>query len=167
MTQIDKALKTSRRVVRNAGTAANAAISGGEMLNAAGEVVAARMSIMAAGMADPSRVDLKEMALMGSEKVEALSASAAATARTFAEVGGRLSAGAVAEMGLASRAAAEVVAARTPAAAVQAQYGYALGWWSRALSQALILNTEMLKVQTEAMRPIHKAAVDNAKRLKR
>ena len=78
-----------------------------------------------------------------------------------------MSAGAVAEMGLASRAAAEVVAARTPAAAVQAQYGYALGWWSRALSQALILNTEMLKVQTEAMRPIHKAAVDNAKRLKR
>ena len=142
-------------------------VSSGEMMNAAGEVVAARMSIMAAGMADPSRVDLKEMALMGSEKVEALSASAAATARTFAEVGGRLSAGAVTEMGLASRAAAEVAAARTLAAAVQAQYGYALGWWSRALSQALILNTEMLKVQTEAMRPIHKAAVDNAKRLKR
>lgn len=142
-------------------------VSSGEMMNAAGEVVAARMSIMAAGMADPSKVDLKEMALMGSEKVEALSASAAATARTFAEVGGRLSAGAVTEMGLASRAVAEVAAAKTPAAVVQAQYGYALGWWSRALSQALTLNTEMLKVQTEAMRPIHKAAVDNAKRLKR
>lgn len=167
MTRIDKALKTSRRVVRNASTAANAAISGGEMLNAAGEVVAARLNIMAAGMADPSKVDLKEMALMGLEKVEALSASAAATARTFGEIGGRIGAGAVTEMGLASRAAAEMAAAKTPAAAAQAQFGYAMGWWGRALSQALTFNTEMLKVQTEAMRPIHKAAVANAKRLRK
>ena len=167
MTQIDKALKTGRRVVRNANTAANAAISGGEMMNAAGEVVAARLNIMAAGMADPSKVDLKEMALMGSEKVEALTESAAAVAQTFGKIGGRLGAGAVTEMGLASRAAAEVAAAKNPAAAAQAQYGYALGWWSRALSQALTFNTEMLKVQTEAMRPIHKAALANAKRLKK
>lgn len=139
----------------------------GEMMQAAGDVVAARLNILAAGLADPSKADLKEMALMGSEKVEALSASAAATAQTFAEVGGRIGAGAITEMGLASRAAAEVAAAKTPAAAAQAQYGYALGWWSRALSQAMTLNTEMLKVQTEAMRPIHKAAVANAKRLKR
>ena len=167
MTQIDKALKTGRRVVRNANTAANAAISGGEMMNAAGEVVAARLNIMAAGMVDPSKVDLKEMALMGSEKVEALSASAAAVAQTFGQIGGRLGSGAVTEMGLASRAAAEMAAAKSPVAAAQAQYGYALGWWGRALSQALTFNTEMLKVQTEAMRPIHKAAVANAKRLKR
>ena len=139
----------------------------GEMMQAAGDVVAARLNILAAGLADPTKADLKEMALMGSEKVEALSASAAATARIFAEVGGRIGAGAVAEMGLASRAAAEAATAKTPAAAAQAQYGYALGWWSRALGQALTLNTEMLKVQAEAMRPIHQAAVANARRLKR
>ncbi len=139
----------------------------GEMMQAAGEVVAARLTLMAAGMADPSKADLKEMALMGSEKVEALSASAAATARIFAEIGGRIGAGAAAEMGLASRAAAEAAAAKSPMAAAEAQYGYALGWWGRALSQAMTLNTEMLKLQTEALRPIHKAAVANAKRLRK
>lgn len=139
----------------------------GEMMQAAGDVVAARLNIMAAGMADPSRVDLKEMALMGSEKVEALSASAAAAAQTFGEIGGRLGSGVVTEMGLASRAAAEVAGATTPMAAAEAQFGYALGWWSRALGQAMVFNTEMLKVQAEALRPIHKAAVDNAKRLKK
>ena len=167
MTQIDKTLKAGRRAVRNAGTAANAAISSGEMLNAAGEVVAARLNIMAAGMADPSKIDLKEMALMGSEKVEAMTESAAAVAQTFGEIGGRLGAGAVTEMGLASRAAAEVAGAKSPAAAAQAQYAYALGWWNRAVSQTLTFNTEMLKVQTEAMRPIHKAATANAQRLKK
>ena len=139
----------------------------GEMLHAAGEVVAARLTLMAAGLADPSKVDLKEMALMGSEKVEALSASAAAVTQTFGEIGGRLGAGAVTEMGLASRAIAGMAAARDPAGLAQAQYTYALGWWGRAISQALTFNTGMLKVQTEALRPIHKAAVANARRLKK
>lgn len=139
----------------------------GEMMQAAGDVVAARLNILAAGLADPSKADLKEMALMGSEKVEALSASAAAVARTFGEIGGRLGSGVMTEMGLASRAAAAMTAAKTPAAAAEAQFGYAMGWWGRALSQAMTLNTEMLKVQAEALRPIHKAAVANAKRLKR
>ncbi len=167
MTQIDKALKTSRRMVRNANTAANTAISSGEMLNAAGDVVAARLNIMAAGMVDPSKVDLKEMALMSSEKVEALTESAAAVAQTFGQIGGRLGSGVVTEMGLASRAAATMASARDPASLAQAQYTYALGWWGRAVSQAMTLNTELLKVQTEAMRPIHKAAVANARRLKK
>lgn len=139
----------------------------GEMMQAAGDVVAARLNIMAAGLADPSKADLREMALMGSEKVEALSESAVAATRTFGEIGGRLGSMVVTEMGLASRAAADVAAAKSPVAAAQAQYGYALGWWGRALSQALTFNTEMLKVQTEAMRPIHKAAVANAKRLRK
>lgn len=139
----------------------------GEMMQAAGDVVAARLNIMAAGLADPSKADLREMALMGSEKVEALSESAVAATRTFGEIGGRLGSMVVTEMGLASRAAADVAAAKSPVAAAQAQYGYALGWWGRALSQALTFNTEMLKVQTEAMRPIHEAAVANAKRLRK
>jgi hypothetical protein len=49
----------------------------------------------------------------------------------------------------------------------QVQFDYAVGWWSRAASQMLTLNTEMLKVQADAMKPIHATAVANAKRLKR
>ena len=167
MTPIDKALKTSRRLTRQTVQAGEAALSGGEMLQAAGDVINARLTIMAAGLADPSKVDLKEMSLMSSEKVEALSASASSMARTFGDIGGRVGSSVVAEAGLATQAAASIAAATTPAAALQAQYSYALGWWNRAAGQMLTLNTELLKGQADAMRPIHRTAVANAKRLKK
>ncbi|HZV83460.1 MAG TPA: phasin [Brevundimonas sp.] len=167
MTQIDKAIKTGRRLTRDGARAANTALSGGEMLQAAGDVISARMEILAAGMTDPRKVDLKEMSLMTSEKVEALSASASAMARTFGDIGGRVGSSVMTEAGLASRAATAIAAAPTPAAAMQAQYSYALGWWSRAAGQMLALNTELLKGQADALRPIHKTAVANAKRLKK
>ncbi len=167
MTPIDKALKTSRRITRQTTSAARAAVSGGEMLQAAGDVINARLNILAAGLADPSKVDLAEISLMSSEKVEALSASASSMARTFGDIGGRVGSSVVTEAGLATQAAASIAAAATPAAALQAQYSYALGWWSRAAGQMLTLNTELLKGQADALRPIHKTAVANAKRLKK
>ena len=167
MTQIDRAVKTGRKLTRNASSASHTALSGGEMLSAAGDVIAARMKIMVDGMTDPAKVDLKEMSLMSSEKVEALSESAAAMGKTFGDIGQRLNANAVTEAGLASRAASAIAGASTPAAAMQAQYSYALGWWSRAAGQMLTLNTELLKGQAEVLKPIHRTAVANAKRLKR
>ena len=167
MNDIDKALKTGRRLTRQATAAANAALSGGEMLQAAGDVINARLGIMAAGLTDPRKVDLTEMSLMSTEKVEALSASASAMARTFGDIGGRVGSSALTEAGLASKAAASIASASTPAAALQAQYSYALGWWSRAAGQMLTLNSELLKGHADALRPIHRTAVANAKRLKK
>lgn len=167
MTQINKALKTGRRLTRQATSAANAALSGGEMLQAAGDVINARLGIMAAGLADPSKIDLREMSLMSTEKVEALSASASAMARTFGDIGGRVGSSVMSEAGLASKAAASIASASTPAAAMQAQYSYAVGWFGRAATQMLTLNSELLTGQADAMRPIHRTAVANAKRLKK
>lgn len=167
MTQFDKAIKTGRRLTRDGARAADTALSGGEMLQAAGDVINARLEIMAAGLTDPRKIDLTEMSLMSSEKVEALSASASAMVKTFGDIGGRLGSGVVSEAGLASRAAASIATAATPAAAMQAQYSYAVGWWSRATAQMLTVNTALLKGQADAMRPIHRTAVDNAKRLKK
>lgn len=167
MTQFDKAIKTGRRLTRDGARAANTALSSGEMMQAAGDVINARLEIMAAGMVDPRKADLTEMSLMSSEKVEALSASASALARTFGDIGGRLGSGVMTEAGLASRAVTAMASAATPAAAMQTQYNYAVGWWSRAAAQMLTLNTALLKGQADAMRPIHKTAVDNARRLKK
>ena len=167
MTQFDRALKTGRRLTRDGARAASTALSGGEMMKAAGDVINARLEIMAAGMVDPRKLDLTEMSLMSSEKVEALSASASAVAKTFGDIGGRLGSGVMTEAGHASKAATSIAAAATPAAAMQAQYSYAVGWWSRATAQMLTLNSAVLKGQAEAMRPIHRTAVDNAKRLKK
>ena len=166
-TQLDKFLRDSRSVTRNARSAATTAAAGGEMLKAASDVIAARLEIMAAGMANPGKADLAEMSLMSSEKVEALSASAASMAQNFGDLGGRLSQSAADEMAIASKAASTMAAAATPAAFAAAQYDYALGWWGRATGQMLTLNTELLQAQADALKPIHDTAVANARRLKR
>ncbi len=167
MTQFDRALKTGRRLTRDGARAASTALSGGEMMKAAGDVINARLEIMAVGMADPRKIDLTEMSLMSSEKVEALSASASSVAKTFGDIGGRLGSGIMTEAGHASKAATSIATAATPAAALQAQYSYAVGWWSRAAAQILTVNSALLKGQADAIRPIHKTAVENAKRLKK
>lgn len=159
--------RTSRKPRNRPDTAAETAIAGGETLRAAGDVIAARLEIMAAGLSDPRKADLRELSLMGSEKVEALSASAVSVAQNFGALGGRMAQAAMSEATLASRAAVAMGAARTPTAFAAAQYDYALGWWSRAAGQMLTLNSELIQVQADALKPIHKTAVANARRLKR
>lgn len=167
MTQFEKLLRNGRRVTANAHSAASTAFDGGEMLQAAGDVIAARLEIMAAGLTDPRKTDLKEISLMSSEKAEALSASAANLARNFGDLGGRLTKSAVDEVGFASRAASAMATAASPAALAITQYDYAVSWWGRAAGQMLTLNTELLKAQADALKPIHRTTVANAKRLKR
>ncbi|WGM32565.1 phasin [Brevundimonas sp. NIBR11] len=167
MTPLDKALRDSRRMQKNATSAALTAASGGEMMRAASDVIAARLSIMAEGLANPMKADMAEMSLMGTEKVEALSESAAAVAGNLGDLAARMSKSAMDEMSHAHRAASAIASAATPAGAATAQFNYAVGWWGRAAGQMLTLNTELLKAQSDALKPIHSAAVANAKRLKR
>lgn len=140
---------------------------GTETMQAAGDVIAARLQIMGAAMTDPSRADLMELSLMGSEKVQAISASAAATASHMGAVGGRMAAAAFDEAGQASRAFSAMAGATSPATLASLQFDYALGWWSRATEQMFSLNAELTKAQADAAAPIHRMAVANARRLKR
>ena len=167
MTLIDKAVRGGKRLQRNATSAAVTAASGGEMMWAASDVIAARLNIMAEGMANPLKADMTEMSLMGTEKMEAMSASAAAVAGNLGDLAARVSKSAMDEVGHAQRAATAVASAATPAGAATAQFSYAMGWWGRAAGQMLTLNTELLKVHADALKPIHSTAVANAKRLKR
>ena len=64
MTPIDQATRTAQ--------------AGHELLQASGDVIARRLEIVADALRDPMKADLREMSLMGSEKVEALTASASA-----------------------------------------------------------------------------------------
>ena len=50
------------------------------------------------------------------------------------------------------------------AAALQAAWG--LGVWSRAMANGWDMGNAMLKLQAEALSPIHAAALANAERLK-
>lgn len=167
MTKTTRASAAARKAAGTAQGAASDAATGAEMMRAASEVIAARMAILADGLADPMKADIREMSLMGTEKLEALGASATALAGAMGDLTARASASAMEEMGHATRAASAIVGARTPQAALSAQMSWAMGWWSRASSQALSVNAELLKAQAEAMKPIQAAATANARRLKR
>ena len=130
-------------------------------------MIAARTGLMAQGLTSAKGQDFKELSLMSSEKTEALSASADAMAASAGAIGQRLGRVALDESAHALRAAAAVTQARTPAKAAEAQFSYAMGWWSRAAAQAMTLNGELLKAQAEALAPIHKTATANAKRLRK
>ena len=97
----------------------------------------------------------------------AVAASAVSLSRNATKMGGKLVETALSESQHASRAAIAVASAATPAAMIAAQMAYASGWWTRATSQMLNLNGDLLKVQAQAMRPIHDKAVANARRLRR
>lgn len=163
MTSIRKAARSQRRLARDSLAATKQAVAGGAMIQAAGEVIAARLEMMS----DPRRVDLTEMALMSTEKIDAVAASAVSLSKNASKMGSRLVETALAESQHASRAALAVASAATPAAMIAAQMAWASGWWTRATRQMLALNGDLLKVQAEAMRPIHDKAVANARRLKR
>lgn len=167
MTLLDKTLRDGRGGNKAVASAATTAAHGGEMMRAASDVIAARLNIMAEGLANPMKADMTEMSLMSTEKVEALTASAAAVAANFGDLSARLSKSAMDEVGHAQRVVTAMSSATTPAGAASAQFNYAMGWWGRAAGQMLTLNTEILKAQADALRPIHKTAVANAKRLKR
>ena len=92
---------------------------------------------------------------MSSEKIEALSASAAAVAGNLGDVGRPVSQSAMDEMATPSRPPPPSPQPPRPQAAATAQYNYAVGWWGRAAGQMLTLNTELLKAQADAMKPIH------------
>lgn len=167
MTKLEQAARRGRRIANDARHASEALVAGGELLQASQEVIAARMEILAAGLADPTKADLAEMALMSSEKVEALSASASAFGARMGGVGQRLARDTTREASLAGQAVSALAGAASPQAFATIQMNYAFGWWDRAARSLTALNGEMIRAQAEAMKPLHDAATANAKRLKR
>lgn len=166
-TDLDRFFTGARSLTRDAQAAATTAVAGGEAFKAAGDVIAARLEILAKGLADPSRADVSEIALMSSEKVEALSASAASVTRTLGVLGQTLTRDTADEFKRAGEAVASLSTAKTPEVFFKGQYDYALGWWTRAAGRMLTLNTELVRAQAAALKPIHDTAVANARRLKR
>lgn len=158
---------TLDRMTRDTDVALKAAQAGSELMAATAEVIAARLEILAAGLADPGHADLKEMALMGSEKIAAFTAAATHAGRGMSTASEALIAASAREVGLAAEAARAVAGATTPAGAAQAQAAYVMGWWGRAAEQGWSLGSAMLNTQAEAMKPLHTAATANARRLRK
>lgn len=147
--------------------AARAARAGQELLEASGDVIAKRLGIVADAMRDPTKADLRELTLMGSEKVEALNASArigAAGAMALAQTAQTVAAR---ETAAAGRAFDAVMKSTSPAEAMVAQGTWAAHAFTRSMQDGWAMGAAMLKLQTDALQPIHAAATANAKRLRK
>ena len=144
-----------------------AARAGQELLQASGDVIARRLEIVAEAVRDPLKADLREMSLMGSEKVEALTASASAGLNGAMNLAATSAAVAARETAAAQGALNAVLTARNPAEAALAQSNWVTAAMGRAVSDGWAFGTTMMKLQAETLAPIHAAAVANAKRLKR
>ncbi len=146
--------------------AARTARAGQETAEASAQVIARRLAIMGEALADPLRADHAELGRMGTEKVEALTASAGAVASgalDLADQGRRI---ADRESVEASAHLARLARADSLAGAAALQTAWGLGLWSRAVADSWTMGDAMLKLQAQALSPIHAAAVANAKRLK-
>jgi hypothetical protein len=147
--------------------AARAARAGQELLEASGDVIARRLGIVADAIRDPAKADMRELALMGSEKMEAMAASAQvgmtgamALAQTAQTVAAR-------ETAAAGQAFEAVMKSTNPAQMLTAQGLWAANAWTRSMRDGWAMGAAMLKLQTDALQPIHAAATANAKRLRK
>ncbi|WP_313102625.1 phasin family protein [Brevundimonas sp.] len=146
--------------------AARTARVGQETAEASAQVIARRLAIMGEALADPLRADHAELGRMGVEKVEALTASAGAVATgalDLADQGRRI---ADRESVEASAHLARLAGADNLAGAAALQAAWGMGVWSRAIADGWGLGEALLKLQAEALSPIHAAVVANAERLK-
>ncbi|HWW11826.1 MAG TPA: hypothetical protein VN018_04860, partial [Brevundimonas sp.] len=71
------------------------------------------------------------------------------------------------ETAAASRAFDAVMTSNTPAEAMTAQGLWAANAWTRSMQDGWAMGAALMKLQTDALQPIHAAATANAKRLRK
>lgn len=138
----------------------------GEMMLASAQVIGHRTARMAAAGATPGARDRRELALMGSEKLEAGARSGQAMAACLLSMNPQWGAQAFQNMMRTTAAVLALAGSRTPAQlfARQAALAHALG---QAAVGALDLSHGATRLAQRGLKPVHARATANAKRLGR
>jgi hypothetical protein len=167
-------MKSSTRKFRGARKLGNATrVAGlnarrtGDLLEAAGHVVARRMTLGAAAMIDPHNADHDEFAKIVPEKAKAFSQAGMRWLAMSVKAAEQTANFATKEMATAAQAAVAMAGCRTPAGVIATQSRFATAWFARALAQSIALGSLALRSQGAVMAPVHRAATANARRLSR
>lgn len=144
-----------------------AARTGQELLEASGDVIARRLEILAEAARDPLNADLVEINRMGAEKAVAMGAAAGAGLKGAADLAARTSALVARETETARQALDAVAHARTPVEAMLTQSAWATAAAGRALETGWTFGAALMQAQADIWAPIHTAATENAKRLRK
>lgn len=147
------------------GTEANLR-TGQEMVEASAFVMHKRIQIMADAATNPLQADAKELGRMGSEKVEAFTASATAAGdaavqfgETYVDIARR--AGETLQANLDA-----LVHEPDEAKRLALQTEQAANFWGQAMLDGMTLWSKGLEAQAKIMAPLHSRVTANAKRLK-
>jgi hypothetical protein len=142
------------------------ALKSNEMLLASGQVIGTRLGRIASAGANPSPRDLKELALMGSEKVKAATESSLAVATRLQAANYQLMARAWRQWLASAGAFTALAGSRTFGEALSSQNRlfHSLVRSGHSHSQ---LSSDTARLASAALGPVHRAASANAKRLAR
>lgn len=140
--------------------------TGQEMAEASAFVVQKRLEKLAGAAVDPIRADHAEIGRMGSEKVEAFTASAGAASHAAFEMGEactdiarRTTEQLQANLDALSRETDE-------AKRLALQTEQVAQFWGQAMVDGMALWSQGLSAQAKIMAPLHARVTENAKRLK-
>lgn len=147
------------------GTEANLR-TGQEVAEATAFVMQKRLGIMAEAVADPLRADTTELGRMGSEKVEAFTASATAASDAAVEISE-----ACADIALRNSSTLQAnldALSHEPdeSKRLALQTEQVAQFWGQAMLDGLDLWSKGLDAQARIMAPLHTRVTENAKRLK-
>lgn len=145
--------------------AAQNAERGSDLVIASGQVVAKRVALGVAAAFDPLRADHAEFGRMVPEKVEALSAAGQIVLDHSGDANAHIARLASHEMLATARATLAMAGCTSPAALMQAQMSFALGWFERATANFFALGLLTLKAQDAAMAPFRATVAANGARL--
>jgi hypothetical protein len=139
----------------------------GELGVNAGEVIAKRLALGAQALADPAGADHAEFSRMVTEKMTAFSQAGAASLAHSGKAASLAMNYVAGEIAASTRAAAAISrAADNPASLAVAGAGIMMDWFGRAFEQSLAVAGLAGQMQSAAMKPIHRTAKRNARRLK-
>jgi hypothetical protein len=155
-------LKRVRRAVAEVGATSARA---GELGVAAGKVVAHRVGLGLAALANPLDADHAEFARMVPEKTEAFTAAGTIMLERTAAIGQRIAAHTMKEAMLAGRAGLEMAATADPASLLRVQSRFLAGAASRFIELAMQVGGMSLAIGGAALVPVHRTATANARRI--
>lgn len=140
--------------------------TGQEMADATAFVMQKRLEIMAGAAADPLRADAAELGLMGSEKVEAFTASATAAGDAALDISQTCASIALRTHETLQSNLDALAHEQNEAKRLALQTEQVANFWGQAMLDGISLWSKGLETQAKIMAPLHARVTDNAKRLK-
>jgi hypothetical protein len=138
---------------------------GGDLVMAAGQIVAKRVALGVAAAVDPLRADHAEFGRMVPEKMEAFSAAGRIMLEQSSEAGFEMTRLASDEVMNTACATIAMAGCTDPMALVDAQSKFAIAWFDRAASNMIAMSMLALRAHDAAMAPIRDAVAANTERL--